>query len=241
MEIAGCVVEVRPMFETTRHYCADYLTEKPADYTVTVTREDLRFEQDFAFREAEQEGLRPRVFTDPFLERQAIRRKASLVLLERRVLLMHGSAVAVDGEGYLFTGPCRTGKSTHTRLWCREFGDRAQMVNDDMPFLRLLPEGVMLCGSPWGGKHGIQNNITVPLRGICVLQRGTQNRIRRMEPEEGLPVLLHQGGAPEDARCQSLYEELVGELARRVSLWQLHCTKDPEAALVASGAMHHSL
>ena len=32
------------------------------------------------------------------------------------VYLPPGSTVAVDGQAYLFTAPCRTGKSTHTRL-----------------------------------------------------------------------------------------------------------------------------
>ena len=32
-------------------------------------------------------------------------------------LLLHASAVEVDGKAYLFSGPCGTGKSTHTKLW----------------------------------------------------------------------------------------------------------------------------
>ena len=197
MEIAGRAVEVRSLFESTRDYCAPYLTEQVSAHVVEVTREDLAHRQELAFQEAKEEGLRPRVFTDPFLERETILAKTAEALLPEKRLLMHGSAVAVDGVGYLFTAPCRTGKSTHTRLWCELFGSRAVMINDDKPFLRLDGEQVLLCGSPWSGKHGLQTNITVPLGGICVLERGSDNAIEKITAENVLALLLHQGGAPE--------------------------------------------
>jgi serine kinase of HPr protein (carbohydrate metabolism regulator) len=51
--------------------------------------------------------------------------------------LFHGSAIAVDGVGYLFTAKSGTGKSTHARLWRELLGARAVMVNDDKPLLRV--------------------------------------------------------------------------------------------------------
>ena len=46
-------------------------------------------------------------------------------------VLLHGSAIAVDDEGYFFTAKSGTGKSTHARLWREMLGDRAVMINDD--------------------------------------------------------------------------------------------------------------
>jgi hypothetical protein len=57
-----------------------------------------------------------------------IQEKIAGQLLERDTLLLHGSTVAVDGQAYLFTAPCHTGKSTHTRLWRELFGDRAEEI-----------------------------------------------------------------------------------------------------------------
>ena len=57
-----------------------------------------------------------------------IQEKIAGQLLERDTLLLHGSTVAVDGQAYLFTAPCHTGKSTHTRLWRKLFGDRAEEI-----------------------------------------------------------------------------------------------------------------
>ena len=237
MEIAGQVGEVRSLFDSTRDYCRKYLSEKEPAFLAEVKSADLEFEQADLRREAEEEGMRVRTFTDPFLERAAIQRKFAEFLFDKQVLMLHGSVVAVDGEGYLFTAKCGTGKSTHTRLWRQVFGERAVMVNDDKPFVRLEGEQVLVCGAPWSGKHGLEENITVPLKGICILERGTENRIRRIRPEEALPMLLHQSFCPEDPGKQETFRALTEELAARVPLWQMECTIDPKAPEIAWEAM----
>ena len=142
--------------------------------------------------------------------------------------------MAVDGKAYLFTAPCGTGKSTHTRLWRELFGDRAAMVNDDKPFLQLTPNGVLAYGSPWSGKHGLDTNICVPLKEICILERGAENRICPITAEEAMPMLLRQSHCPEGADLSRLLEMLT----RQVPLWHMQCTKDISAAEIAYHAMH---
>ena len=237
MEIAGQTAQVDSLFESTRDYCRKYLAEGIPDFAVTVSREDLAFEQEALRLEALEEGIKIRVFTDPFLERTAIQRKFAEYLFEQDVLMTHGSTVAVDGRAYLFTARCGTGKSTHTRLWRQVFGTRAVMVNDDKPFLKISSDGILACGSPWSGKHGLDTNITVPLQGICILDRGPENRIRRIAPEEALPMLLHQSYCPLDSGKRSRFEELVQLLAEGTPLWHMECNMDPSAAENAHKAM----
>ena len=237
IEIAGVVFSVTSLFDSTRDYCKDYLTEKDADHHIDVVRADLVFEQDMLDEEARQEGMKRRKFTDPFLERTAIQRKAAEYLFEQNVLLVHGSAVAVDGQGYLFTANCGTGKSTHTCYWREVFGERAVLVNDDKPFLRLTPEGVTLYGAPWSGKHGLHTNVTVPLKGICILERGPENRIEKISAAEALPMLLHQSQPPLAEEKAEAFSRLVSRLADGGPLWRMKCTKDPRAASVAWEAM----
>ena len=232
MEVAGLATYVQPLFFSTREYCRLYLTEWDPEFFIEVTREDLIHQQAALDQEADQEGLRRRTFTDYFLERTVIQEKIAEKLLERDTLLLHGSTVAVDGQAYLFTAPCGTGKSTHTRLWRELFGDRAVMVNDDKVFLQLRPDGVLAYGSPWTGKHGIGTNISMPLKGICFLQRGTENRIQKAMPEKWLPELIHQCFMPEQR-----YFPLVSQLAQMIPLWEMSCTKDPQAAAIAYEAM----
>ena len=237
IEIAGYTAQVTSLFDSTRDYCRKYLSEQVPDFAVTVSREDLAFEQEALRQEALEEGIKVRVFTDPFLERTAIQRKVAEFLFDRSVLMTHGSTVAVDGKAYLFTARCGTGKSTHTRLWRQAFGNRAVMVNDDKPFLKITETEVLACGSPWSGKHGLDANITVPLQGICILERGKENRIERILPEEALPMLLHQSYRPLEAEKHACFEELVKQLAEKAPLWRMYCNMDPSAAEVSHSAM----
>ena len=237
MEIAGLAVEVQPLFQSTREYCKSYLTDKTAEFFVEVTPEDLTFQQALLEQEAIEEGLKIRKFTEPFLERATIQRKVADALLARNTLMMHGSTVAVDGKAYLFTAPCKTGKSTHTRLWRELFGDRAVMVNDDMPFLQITAEGVLAYGSPWSGKHGLATNICVPLQGICFLNRGTKNVIQPMEAARGAEALRRQIHSPVDEQLQQKAATLAGRLAEIVPLWEMDCNIQPDAPRVSYEAM----
>ena len=232
IEIAGLATHVQPLYGSTKEYCRPYLTDREAEFFIEITVEDLIRQQALLDQEADREGLRRRKFTDPFLERTVIQEKIAEKLLERDTLLLHGSTVAMDGQAYLFTAPCGTGKSTHTRLWREQFGDRAVMVNDDKVFLQLRQNSVWAYGSPWTGKHGIGTNISVPLKGICFLQRGTENKIQKAMPEKWLPELIHQSFLPEEQ-----YSDLVLRLAQKIPLWEMSCTKDPQAATIAYEAM----
>jgi hypothetical protein len=111
------------------------------------------------------------------------------------------------------------------------------MVNDDKPFLKIASDGILACGSPWSGKHGLDTNITVPLKAICILERGPENRIRPIAPEEALPMLLHQSHHPLDESKHHRLEAMVEDLARRIPLWNMECSLDPKAAEVAFAAM----
>ena len=235
MKIAGRVGEVTSLFESTRDYCKAYLTEDSPDFSAVVSREDLAFEQDALRQEAIEEGMKIRRFTDPFLDRAAIQRKFANHLFSHDTLLFHGSTVAVDGRAYLFTAACGTGKSTHTRLWRQVFGERAVMVNDDKPFLKITEDGVLACGAPWSGKHGLDANITVPLAGICILERGKENVISPISPAAAMARLIHEAHCP--AGRESRFRELVTALAEKTPLWHMTCTKDPQAAKTAYEAM----
>ena len=237
MKVAGAVAEVHSLFDSTRDYCKSYLTEEAPEFTITVTPENLTFEQADLLAEAKAEGMKPRRFTDPFLDRAAIQRKFADFLLNRNILLFHGSTVALEGFAYLFTARCGTGKSTHTRLW-REVFECAQMVNDDKPFLEITGSGVIAHGSPWSGKHGLSENISVPLKGICILHRGPENKITPISPKEAMEMLLAQGCCPRES--QEKFLELIQALGSTVPLWSMECTKDPEAAQVSHAAMSNA-
>ena len=112
LEIAGLRARVEPMFMSTREYLKDYLSDAEPALTIRPSEADLEFEQRMLDIEADEEGMKRRKFTGPFLERATIQRRMAEALLEQNTILLHGSTVGLDGNAYLFTAPCGTGLST---------------------------------------------------------------------------------------------------------------------------------
>lgn len=236
MELAGRVVRIRSRYDEVYRLCRDYLTEAPADFTAEATEEDLAEERRLALREAALEGKPAVNYKDAYLETLAVYRKIGMGMLQYDTLLVHGSAVCADGEAYLFTAPSGTGKTTHTRLWLSEIPG-SFVVNGDKPLIRLLPDRIEVCGTPWSGKEGLNRRVNVPLKAICFLERGKQNEISRTSFRETYPLLMQQCYRPTEPEAMRRTLELISRLGEETALYRLHCNMEPEAALVAYNGM----
>lgn len=237
IRIAGYVVAVTSNFPYSRKNCDAYLCDDEPEFAVELTPQDIAFERVIAEQERASEGLPEKVFGAPILERTALQRKIAEKLFEFNTLLFHGSVVAVDGAAYLFTARSGTGKSTHTRLWCEMLGERAIMVNDDKPFLQVRSDSIMVCGSPWNGKHCLGSNIDVPLRAICILERGEKNEISQISASEAVPMLLQQSNRPQRPQLLPKYLDLLENIANKVAFYRLKCNMDTEAAVISYQTM----
>lgn len=153
-------------------------------------------------------------------------------------MMLHASAVAVDGKAYLFSGTSGIGKSTHTRLWLAMLGDRAKVFNDDKPALRYLDGVWYAYGTPWCGKDGINSNMKVPVAGICFLKQGTENSIRRLSPKEASARVISQTIRRfQDAENLDLMLGLVDRLVREIPIYELTNRPEPEAARLSYETM----
>lgn len=237
LSLAGFCVEINAIYPSTRTFCRDYLCEGVPEFSITISPEDIVFEREKSEKEDLMEGIPVRQFSDEYLETLAVYRKICAKLLERETLLFHGSAIAVDGVAYLFTAKSGTGKSTHAALWRQVFGERAVMINDDKPLLKLTPDGVLVCGTPWNGKHGLGCNRMVPLKAICILERAEQNRITSIDVAEALPMLLQQSFRTGTTEGTILLFNILDKLTQKVQLYRLGCNMDPQAAMVAYEGM----
>ncbi len=238
ISLAGVTVEIHPQFDEIRRYCAGYECEGTPELVVRTTAEDIAREREQSAREDALEGIPTRYFADSYLETLAVYRKIAEGLLQHRVLLFHGSCVAVDGQAYLFTAKSGTGKSTHVRLWRKKFGQRAVMVNDDKPLLRITDSGVIAYGTPWNGKHRLATNIAVPLKAICILERSPDNRICQVSARECYPLLLQQTYRPRSPMAMAETLQLFDDMLSRVAIYRLGCNMDPQAADVSYEGMN---
>lgn len=238
--IADVVIQIESLYPGVHRYCREYICgeEIPPQITVQIQPEDIAFEQRKSDMEAKEEGRTPENHHPGYLETLAVYRKmADAMLKEQDVLLFHGSAVAVANRAVLFTAKSGTGKSTHTRLWRELLGQRCVMVNDDKPLLRIRDNGTEVCGTPWNGKHNLGENCIVPLRAICILQRGLTNEITEISMKEALPDLLQQSYQPADRRMILPVLKLLEKMAGHVKFYRLQCNMEPEAARLSFGTI----
>jgi len=237
--IAETVVEIETTYKTTHRLSADYVYDGDAatELAVSVSPEEIEEQRVEFKRTQELEGHPEATTTEGYLEFTAVHKQLSEYVLGKGFLLMHGSAIAVDGQSYLFTAKSGTGKSTHTSLWRQCFGERAVMVNDDKPYLKLIDGQVFAYGTPWNGKEHLGTNVHLPLKAICILERDSVNHIERMDTADAFPMLVQQSYRPEDTLQAAVSLGILGQVAEKVDLYRLGCNMDPEAAIVAYNGM----
>lgn len=225
--IADKNIKIKSLFSFVQVYCEKYRTDGEPDFEVEITNADIK---------AESETVKADV-TGGWVEVSAVYRKIAEMVPKYDTFMLHGSAIAVDGEGYLFTAKSGTGKSTHVKLWRELLGDRAVMVNDDKPFIRVSDDEARIFGTPYSGKEGLNTNISVPLKAICVLERSESNRIRQVDLSDVYPVLVQQTYHPSDRVMFNRTLELLDRLSQFVRFYRLTCNKEREAAEISYTAM----
>jgi len=230
-KIADRIIRIESVYDRVHDYCRDYVYEggDAPDIEVYITQEDIAFEV--------AQSEEPYRSMPEYLEELAVYRQIAEKMPYFDTFLFHGSAIAVDNEAYLFTAKSGTGKSTHSRLWCDLLGDKAVMVNDDKPLIRSAENKTIIYGTPYNGKHRRGSNIAVPLKAICVLKRGEENKIRKITKDEVFPYLLQQTYRPADKTAYLLTIKALDRLTHNVAFYMLECNMDISAAEVSYNYM----
>ena len=236
-KMADKVIEISSLYEDVHNYCQDYEAFGQPDFSVEITQSAIDFEKKKSDSEYAYEGLPIPHFSQGVLEITAVYRKIAEQMIQYGSMVFHGSVIAVDGQGYLFTAKSGTGKSTHTRLWRELLGEKAVMVNDDKPILHVTDDGVTVYGTPYNGKHRLGNDISVPLKAICILQRAEENHIEPIGKSEAYAMLLQQVYRPQNGKAMRDTLLLIDKMAELVSFYRLGCNMDISAAETAYNGM----
>lgn len=161
-------------------------------------------------------------------------------LLNFNGILLHSSCVVVDNKAYAFSADSGTGKSTHTQLWLKHFGDRAYMLNDDKPAIRLIDGKVYACGTPWSGKYDYSTPAVVELAGICFLERSEDNWIKKADTSKAVFNIFSQTLRHLSAQGMDNLFNVLEELFSKTSLYELGCNISDDAVLTAYNAMSNN-
>lgn len=170
---------------------------------------------------------------DPYFLTHALMIAFMLATSRNGTLMMHASAVILDGKAYLFQGKSGTGKSTHAALWTQNI-DGAELLNDDNPVVRFSADGrAMAYGSPWSGKTHCYRNVAAPIGAFVRIVRSSENALRRLAPLRAYASLTtsvffmpFMGDELKETRHRTI-ERLAGSVA----CCEMFCRPDADAAL----------
>ena len=154
-------------------------------------------------------------------------------VIERGTMLVHSSALIYDGGAYLFSADSGVGKSTHTKLWLKAFGDKVHILNDDKPVVRLYDNQAVAFGTPFDGGSGIALNESFPLKAIVFIERGEQNSVRVPDNREIIQKLYFQTARIVDGATAQKMLMNFEKLLKLTRFYVLTCNMDISAAYTA--------
>ena len=223
-KIADLVVEMQPNHSTLLQRSEAYLVDNStkSDFSITVCPQAI-----------EEKSKKTPELTVDACEYAWYGYEFYKKLLNYDGMMLHSSCIAVDGFAYLFSAPSGTGKSTHTNLWKKHFGDRAVFINDDKPALRVIDGKICACGTPFSGKTSLNTNINVPVKGICILNRGETNSIKFANPTVSVHRLLNQAYRPQDPELMDKTLDFLNLVLEKIPIYELYCNISDEAVSVA--------
>lgn len=233
IELAGIPIRIRCRYEENRKFFREYLSEKKPLVEVEAQDADLRRIQEKNDALSRAEGSGKEILHQAYLENNAIHEQIAEKLTEFQVLLLHGSALCMDGSACIFIASSGTGKSTHARLWRQTFGSRVWMINDDKPLLRMEEEKAVVYGSPWNGKHCLGSNACAPLKAVVHLMRDPQNSISPLPGARAYELLMKHAFWSEKPQVRWSILALQKKILECVDFYELHCNMSPEAARTA--------
>ena len=149
-------------------------------------------------------------------------------------LMLHSSAVVVDGYAYLFSADSGIGKSTHTNLWLEKFGEEAFIINDDKPAIRNIDGEWFVYGTPWCGKNDTNRNAKAKLGAIVFLERSEENWIEEENISDAIAKFFKQ-----TTRRLNVEENMdkvlktMEKMLSEVPIYKMGCNISEDAAKMA--------
>lgn len=224
--LADFIVNIENEYDFLQRQCAQYRFNgnAPADFTIRVTEEELCRERTLSAAQQHSRG---------YLESVCAYRKLCVQLPLFDAMLLHGSVISCDGRGIAFLARSGVGKTTHTMLWKRVYGERIRIINGDKPIIRFWDGVPFAYGTPWAGKEKLQSNARVQLTDICLIERSPVNSVTKADPVDCIDFLMQQILHPSEPTAAEKTLGLLDGLLSGCNLWVIKCNVSDEAAIIA--------
>ena len=224
-KIADLIVEMTPKYEESIRLAEPFIYNGDRETDIK-----LKISYDYVDETAAKPNC---LSTKPQLENFAFSNIFNRAAIKHGVMLVHSSALIYNNGAYLFSADSGVGKSTHTKLWLKAFGDKVHIMNDDKPVVRLYDDHAQAFGTPFDGGSGIAHNENYPLKAIIFVERGEKNSVRIPTSREIIQKLYFQTARMvnrETAEKMLLNFEKLLTLSK---FYVLTCNMDISAAYVA--------
>ncbi len=157
--------------------------------------------------------------------------------IDKKSLMIHSSVAVLNGKAYLFLGKSGTGKSTHCRLWLKNFKN-ADILNDDNPVLKFENGETVVYGSPWSGKGAVYKNERYIVGGIARLAQAPYNKIERRTGSKAFALLYSScSKLPWSEACMNALCTTLSDIVGNTPIFYLECLPDDAAAQLSYNTM----
>lgn len=151
-------------------------------------------------------------------------------LLLNGKLTLHGVILQSGNDGFVFTAPSGTGKSTITNRWAEMFSD-SFVINGDCTVIGKENGVYYAYGSPFCGSSLIRENKKAPLRAIIRLYRGQENETAVMSSKESFVALYEASTVNHwSDGCVTACVELIQDVISSTPVIAYKCVNSPTAA-----------
>lgn len=224
---AGLYFEMNPHFDRIKRQAEKYL------YKGDVIPDEI-FDIDIPYERIVRNSVHYPGLTYEECEYLGSGHRFACRLVSKDGFVLHSSAVAYDGNAYLFSADPGVGKSTHTKFWQECFGeDKAVIINDDKPAVREFDGVFCASGTPFSGKYDISADVTVPVKAVCFIHRSDECEIRRLEPSEALGLIIRQIINPDEEEALDTLFKTLDRFLAKVPVYSLGVKLSPESARFA--------
>lgn len=227
IKLANIIINIESLHNDVLELCKDYkVSEGESCFSVKTDEASIDYER-------EASGETGYIFSDGYLETLAVYRQIAEQLIEYDTILFHGSAIAINGKAYILGAPSGTGKSTLARnleKTANELGEKFEYINDDKPLISVKNGEILVHGTPWDGKHHLSNNKSVPLAGICIIERSAESWIKEVSPVEIVTELLQQTYRPENPALLAKTLEVLNNICESIGCYRVGTTLDARTA-----------
>ena len=238
IKLCDIVIRVKTLnsgfFLNFSEYVYSLMPHEEPDIDIEIQPSDIAAEESYSDLDNNPTGFIEPEHRMQYIESLAVYRKITEKMLLYRVLLMHGVVIETNGQGYMIIGTSGVGKTTRANIWLKEYPNSI-IVNGDKPLIKLTETSIIAYGTPWCGKEGHNNNKSVPVNAILLLERADDKNdmISELSLLDAFPALYQQTYHPTNSDEISITLKLLREFEGKVKFYRFRSSRTPESIRMA--------